>query len=35
MNMTIFAAPMIALYIISIFVAWLVNPKRRKAKTKA
>lgn len=35
MNMTIFAAPMIVLYIISIFVAWLVHPKRRKAKAKA
>ncbi len=36
MNMCVFAAPMIVLYIISIFVAWLVHPRRRKAaKTKA
>jgi sec-independent protein translocase protein TatC len=35
MNMLIFATPMIVLYIVSIFVAWLVHPKRRKAKAKA
>lgn len=36
MNMCVFAAPMIVLYILSIFVAWLVHPKRRKAaKAKA
>jgi sec-independent protein translocase protein TatC len=32
MNMCIFAAPMIALYLISIGVAWLVHPKRRKRR---
>lgn len=32
MNMCIFAAPMIVLYILSIGVAWLVHPKRRKAR---
>jgi sec-independent protein translocase protein TatC len=32
MNMCIFAAPMIALYLISIGVAWLVHPKRRNRK---
>ena len=31
MNMCIFAAPMILLYVFSIFIAWLVHPKRRKA----
>jgi sec-independent protein translocase protein TatC len=35
MNMCVFAAPMIVLYLISIFIAWFVHPKRRKAKTKA
>jgi sec-independent protein translocase protein TatC len=30
-NMLLFAAPMILLYIISIFVAWLFGKKRRKA----
>jgi sec-independent protein translocase protein TatC len=34
MNMMIFAAPMVALYAFSIGVAWLVHPKRRKAKAK-
>ena len=32
MNMCVFAAPMIGLYLLSIGVAWLVHPKRRKAK---
>jgi len=31
MNQTIFAAPMIALYFLSIIIAWMVNP-RSKAK---
>lgn len=38
MNMCIFAAPMILLYLLSIGVAWLVHPSRRKkvaADTKA
>lgn len=32
LNMCIFAAPMVALYILSIAVAWLVHPKQRKAR---
>jgi len=32
LNMCIFAAPMIALYLVSIGVAWLVHPKQRKAR---
>ncbi len=32
MNMFIFAAPMVLLYIVSIAVAWLVHPRRRKKK---
>jgi sec-independent protein translocase protein TatC len=32
MNMCIFAAPMIALYIFSIAVAWFVHPKQRQAR---
>jgi sec-independent protein translocase protein TatC len=32
MNMCVFAAPMIGLYLISIVIAWFVHPKRRKAK---
>src|SRR3954464_13758869 len=31
LNMCIFAAPMVVLYLFSIGVAWLVHPKRRKA----
>jgi sec-independent protein translocase protein TatC len=34
-NMCIFAAPMIGLYVISIGIAWLVHPKRRKARAQA
>ncbi len=34
MNMCIFAAPMVLLYIVSIFIAWLVHPKRRKARAE-
>ncbi len=34
MNMCIFAAPMIALYLISIGVAWLVHPRRRRKKSE-
>ena len=29
-NQTVFAAPMIALYLLSIGIAWLVGPKREK-----
>jgi len=32
MNMCIFAAPMVALYLVSIVVAWLVHPSRRKKR---
>src|ERR1039457_6568498 len=32
LNMCIFAAPMIALYVLSIGIAWLVHPKQRKAR---
>jgi sec-independent protein translocase protein TatC len=32
LNMCIFAAPMVVLYFLSIGIAWLVHPKRRKAK---
>lgn len=31
MNMCVFAAPMVVLYVLSIFVSWLVHPSRRKA----
>jgi sec-independent protein translocase protein TatC len=32
LNMCIFAAPMVALYILSIGIAWMVHPKQRKAR---
>jgi sec-independent protein translocase protein TatC len=36
MNMCVFAAPMIALYLISIIIAWFVHPvQRRKRASKA
>jgi sec-independent protein translocase protein TatC len=35
MNLLVFATPMIVLYVLSIAVAWLVHPKRRKAKENA
>jgi sec-independent protein translocase protein TatC len=31
-NMCIFAAPMLALYVFSIGVAWAVHPKQRQAR---
>jgi sec-independent protein translocase protein TatC len=34
LNMCIFAAPMIALYGISIGIAWLVHPKQRRARAE-
>ncbi len=34
MNMCIFAAPMVALYVFSIAIAWLVHPKQRKARAE-
>ena len=34
LNMCIFAAPMVALYVVSIGVAYLVHPARRKARAK-
>ena len=35
LNMCIFAAPMVALYGLSIGVAWFVHPSRRKARARA
>src|SRR3954451_2153957 len=35
MTQTIFAAPMVALYFISIVIAWVVGPKRLRATTDA
>jgi len=32
MNMCIFAAPMVALYVASIGIAWLVHPKQRRSR---
>ncbi len=32
LNMCIFAAPMVALYVVSIGIAWAVHPKQRKAR---
>jgi sec-independent protein translocase protein TatC len=32
LNMCIFAAPMVALYVFSIAIAWLVHPKQRRAR---
>jgi sec-independent protein translocase protein TatC len=34
-NMCIFAAPMVGLYLLSIGIAWVVHPKRRKARAEA
>ncbi|MGB9202463.1 MAG: twin-arginine translocase subunit TatC [Terriglobales bacterium] len=34
LNMCIFAAPMVALYILSIAIAWLVHPKQRKERAE-
>jgi sec-independent protein translocase protein TatC len=34
LNMCIFAAPMIGLYLISIIIAWFVHPKRRRARAE-
>jgi sec-independent protein translocase protein TatC len=33
LTQTIFAAPMVGLYILSIVIAWVVGPKRVKAAT--
>jgi len=35
MTQTIFAAPMVALYILSIAIAWVVGPKRVRAASDA
>ena len=35
MNQTIFAAPMIVLYFLSIIIAWIVNPRSRVDKTES
>jgi sec-independent protein translocase protein TatC len=32
LNMCLFAAPMVVLYVVSILIAWLVSPKRRRAR---
>ncbi len=32
MNMCIFAAPMVVLYLVSIGIAWIVHPKQRRAR---
>jgi len=32
LNMCVFAAPMVALYLVSIGIAWLVHPKQRRAR---
>jgi sec-independent protein translocase protein TatC len=32
LNMCIFAAPMVALYVVSIVIAWLVHPSQRRAR---
>jgi sec-independent protein translocase protein TatC len=34
LNMCIFAAPMIALYVLSIVIAWLVHPTQRKKRAE-
>jgi sec-independent protein translocase protein TatC len=34
LNMCIFAAPMVALYLLSIGIAWVVHPKQRKARAE-
>jgi len=34
LNMCIFAAPMVALYVLSITIAWLVHPKQRKKRAE-
>jgi sec-independent protein translocase protein TatC len=34
LNMCIFAAPMVALYIVSIGVAWIVHPRQRKKRAE-
>jgi sec-independent protein translocase protein TatC len=35
MNMCVFAAPMIVLYVVSIGVAWMVHPKNRRKRQEA
>ena len=34
LNMCIFAAPMIALYVLSIGIAWMVHPTQRKKRAE-
>jgi sec-independent protein translocase protein TatC len=34
LNMCVFAAPMIALYVLSIAVAWMVHPRQRRARSE-
>jgi sec-independent protein translocase protein TatC len=35
LNMCLFAAPMVVLYVLSILIAWLVSPSRRQARKEA
>ncbi|HMK28342.1 MAG TPA: twin-arginine translocase subunit TatC [Terriglobales bacterium] len=35
LNMCIFAAPMVLLYVVSILIAWMVHPAQRKRKAEA
>jgi sec-independent protein translocase protein TatC len=32
LNMCLFAAPMVGLYVLSIGIAWVVHPKQRRAR---
>jgi Sec-independent protein secretion pathway component TatC len=34
MTQTIFAAPMVGLYLLSIVIAWVVGPKRLKGESE-
>lgn len=35
MNMCVFAAPMIGLYLVSIGIAWFVHPRRRRKRAES
>jgi len=32
-NQTVFAAPMVGLYLLSIAIAWIVNPRKKKGES--
>jgi len=34
-NQTLFAAPMVALYLVSILIAWMVSPRRQTEESSA